>query len=60
MENTTVVICVSGGVVQDVLADKRVTVKLVDFDLDDTEILSDKYVELLQDKSFQPMCIEDL
>lgn len=61
MSNTTVVINVAGGVVQEVLTNSdNVKVLLADFDDNDSIELSEKYVDVLYDESFKPAKIKSL
>ena len=56
-----VVINVVGGVVQEVISDdKEVEVILVDFDMDDSQELSEKYVDLLDDPKFELKELKEL
>jgi hypothetical protein len=56
-----VVINVVGGVVQEVISDdKEIEVYLVDFDMDDSKELSEKYVDLLNDPNFELKELKEL
>jgi len=56
-----IVINVVGGVVQEVISDnKEIDVILVDFDLDDSKELSEKYVDLLDNPKFELKELKDL